>query len=426
MGKYKVLTDRLNTYFTSNKITIGTASPTSGAHAAGDIVISKSANANAFGWICVSSGSPGSWKVLKSGHDITKAEVEKVLTGVITSHTHNYAASTAAGGAANSAVKLQTARTLTVGNSGKSFDGTGNVSWTLSEIGAAAASHSHGYLPLSGGTMTNSITNNLTTGTWIDGAKGKALLTSTAAGSGFVSLISTKSTNGAFTINQYNGELNVSYMTNTNISNGTNNATYTARLLNEAGNTNFPGTVSAPKFSGSLSGNASTATTLATARTINGTSFNGSGNITTANWGTARNITIGNITRSVNGSTNVAWTIGDIGAAAASHKHSMADITAGNTAATATGSIYFNNAGKTHVGRLSCYNNTSTGDYVSLGLYDVADSNNVSYMTIYKDHMNINKPIHLSSSYMELNGNKFSISTSAPSGPSTGDIWIDI
>jgi hypothetical protein len=40
------------------------------------------------------------------------------------------------------------------------------------------------------------------------------------------------------------------------------------------------GTVTAPTFSGALSGNASTATTLQTARTINGVSFNGSANIT--------------------------------------------------------------------------------------------------------------------------------------------------
>jgi hypothetical protein len=39
-------------------------------------------------------------------------------------------------------------------------------------------------------------------------------------------------------------------------------------------------------------GNADTATKLATARTINGTAFDGSANITTANWGTARNISI--------------------------------------------------------------------------------------------------------------------------------------
>jgi hypothetical protein len=41
----------------------------------------------------------------------------------------------------------------------------------------------------------------------------------------------------------------------------------------------FTGTVTAPTFVGALSGNASTATTLASARTIAGVSFNGSANI---------------------------------------------------------------------------------------------------------------------------------------------------
>jgi hypothetical protein len=77
----------------------------------------------------------------------------------------------------------------------------------------------------------------------------------------------------------------------------------------------------ADTFTGALSGNATTATTLATSRTINGTSFNGSANITTSNWGTSRTITIGSTGRSVNGSANYTWTLGDIGAAASSHAH---------------------------------------------------------------------------------------------------------
>lgn len=64
-------------------------------------------------------------------------------------------------------------------------------------------------------------------------------------------------------------------------------------------------------------GNAGTATQLQTARTINGTAFNGSGNITTANWGTARNFTIGGKTASVDGSTAVSFTLAEIGAQAA-------------------------------------------------------------------------------------------------------------
>jgi hypothetical protein len=59
---------------------------------------------------------------------------------------------------------------------------------------------------------------------------------------------------------------------------------------------------------------AGTANTLATARTINGVSFDGASNITTANWGTARDLTIGNTTKSVNGSNNVSWSLSEIGA----------------------------------------------------------------------------------------------------------------
>ena len=43
----------------------------------------------------------------------------------------------------------------------------------------------------------------------------------------------------------------------------------TAKILDESGNTSFPGTVVAPKFTGSLNGNAATASKLSTARKIN-------------------------------------------------------------------------------------------------------------------------------------------------------------
>jgi hypothetical protein len=59
--------------------------------------------------------------------------------------------------------------------------------------------------------------------------------------------------------------------------------------------------ISVTGSSASTTGNAATATTLQTARTINGTSFNGSANITTANWGTARTIW----GQSINGSANI-------------------------------------------------------------------------------------------------------------------------
>ncbi len=68
--------------------------------------------------------------------------------------------------------------------------------------------------------------------------------------------------------------------------------------------------------SGNIStANAGTATKLQTPRTINGTSFDGTADITTAKWGAARTITIGNTGKSFDGSENVSWSLDEIGAA---------------------------------------------------------------------------------------------------------------
>ena len=65
------------------------------------------------------------------------------------------------------------------------------------------------------------------------------------------------------------------------------------------------------KVIGNLIGNADTASKLQTPRAINGTNFDGTNPITTAQWGQARNINIassdgtgGGTTVSINGSTN--------------------------------------------------------------------------------------------------------------------------
>lgn len=155
-------------------------------------------------------------------------------------HTHNYAGSSSAGGSANAAVKLETARTLTIGSTGKAFDGTGNVSWTLAEIGAAAIDH----------------------GT------------------------------------------HVTYSADAPKANGTASAG-TAATVSRSDHVH--------PLQTTVSGNAGTATKLATPRSINGTSFDGSADITTAKWGTARDITIGNAKKSVDGSAAVSFALSEIG-----------------------------------------------------------------------------------------------------------------
>ena len=51
-----------------------------------------------------------------------------------------------------------------------------------------------------------------------------------------------------------------------------------------------------------------------TARLINGSSVDGTSDVTTSKWGASRSITIGSTAKSVDGSSNITWTLGEIGA----------------------------------------------------------------------------------------------------------------
>jgi hypothetical protein len=93
-------------------------------------------------------------------------------------------------------------------------------------------------------------------------------------------------------------------------------ASATANTVNTIVLRDSSGNFSAGTITAALSGNSTTATTLQTARNINGTSFNGSAAITTATWGTARTITIGSTGKSVDGSASVSWSLAELGAAA--------------------------------------------------------------------------------------------------------------
>lgn len=92
------------------------------------------------------------------------------------------------------------------------------------------------------------------------------------------------------------------------------NTSYSSTVAN-----NYNTHVSRPNSS--YANRAASADRLTTARSINGTNFDGTANITTSYWGTARNFTIGNATKSVNGSANVSWSFADIGGAPANHSH---------------------------------------------------------------------------------------------------------
>ena len=102
-----------------------------------------------------------------------------------------------------------------------------------------------------------------------------------------------------------------------NVSVTDNSHNHTSANISDATSLNTPnmvvrrdinGDVAVRYVVGGLTGNALTATTLETPRTINGTSFNGGSNITTSSWGTSRTLTLaGAVTGSVDidGSGNV-------------------------------------------------------------------------------------------------------------------------
>jgi hypothetical protein len=137
-------------------------------------------------------------------------------------------------GNAGTATALQTARTISLGgdlSGSASFDGTGNITIT-STIGANSVA-------LGTDTTGNYVAAGATSGNGISG--------------------SVSSEGGTFTVT----------------SNATNANTGSTLVFRDASGNFSAGTISA-----ALNGNASTATTLQTARTINGVSFNGSANIT--------------------------------------------------------------------------------------------------------------------------------------------------
>lgn len=218
-----------------------------------------------------------------------------------------------------SGVTPNTYKSVTINSLGHVTGGTNPT--TLAGYGitdAAAKNHSHSYLPLSGGTLTGRLTANgkstfpSTAGSWITG------MTLTNPSIGISTQQSQSSYHPYFGVKTYSGHVvNIGGLGDNfgfygYYAGRTANGTDWSFVFNAGtGALTSTGAITAPSFNGT----ASKSNILATARTINGTSFNGSANITTANWGTTRTLTIGKTGKSVNGSGNVTWTLSEIDAA---------------------------------------------------------------------------------------------------------------
>lgn len=104
---------------------------------------------------------------------------------------------------------------------------------------AAPVSHTHSYLPLTGGTVSGPINSSKVTSTYLAGNQGQSIINSTVSAGSYVMLAKMNSTNGYFTHGAYQGKYLLQYTAKSTVDAGTNNVTKSVTLLNEAGNTSF-------------------------------------------------------------------------------------------------------------------------------------------------------------------------------------------
>lgn len=103
------------------------------------------------------------------------------------------------------------------------------------------------------------LVTGLVSSTYLAAAKGNTLVSSTAPAGAYIAFTRGASKNGVFIQDVYDTCYEVHYISNANINANNNAPTKTVVLLDEAGNSSFPGKVSGT-FSGNLSGTASHAT----------------------------------------------------------------------------------------------------------------------------------------------------------------------
>lgn len=133
---------------------------------------------------------------------------------------------------------------------------------TASSVGAAASSHSHSQISA---TVAGTNSLDMVYAKIADNDYFRLRVGGTASNEGYVELATADDGNERIYVRQYTGTFTTVKRTLT--------------LLDGSGNSSFPGTVTASTFSGSLNGNATSASKLQTTHTIWGQNFNGTQNV---------------------------------------------------------------------------------------------------------------------------------------------------
>ena len=359
MSKYNILTDKVNTYFTNNKITIAASKPTIGTWEKGDIVISSSPT-SLFGWICTAAGTPGTWMDLNTASDL--------------SHNHN------------------------------------SQYYTKNEIDKKITSHTHSYLPLSGGTVTGETV--FSQGTRIHSAEG------TAGSTGYVN-IAQISVTGTYANQPFT-------FTFTQRGNGTTSRVHLAFTPTDTTdpaidnfNVEGPGDVYIRK-------SATSTWQLYIKKTegydrIDILDFN-KGKYAAGLKVTWKNALVSSVPSGFITAETRAY-----------HKHRLMDLhmidsdgkPVGNSSTTPIGTTYVRNSSKEHAARYSCYHNEDTKtDYTTIGLYNLSSKSNTTYINLYPSYVYTNKALHSGEEYIQLSGKKLYMKSSSPGAIGAGNVWI--
>ena len=330
------------------------------------------------------------------------SDIQTQLNGkAASSHTHNYAGSSSAGGPANSVASSMVVKLnggTTEGTNMFTFNGSAakTVNITASSIGAASASHTHNYAgSSSAGGAANSVKEDMVIK--LNGGTAEGTSQFTYNGSTAKSINITPSSIGAATVSH---GTHVSFSTYAPKANGTASAG-SASTVSRSDHVH--------PLQTSVSGNAGTATKLATARTIaltgsvtgSGT-FDGSGNLsitTTTNHthnyagsssaGGAANSVASNMVVKLNGGTTegtnmftfngsaaktVNITASSIGAASASHTHNYAGSSSPGGAATSANKV---NSTLT-IRRKMASSTSTTTDYSTMATFNGSSAVNLT------------------------------------------------
>jgi hypothetical protein len=121
-------------------------------------------------------------------------------------------------------------------------------------FGTMATKTSSDYLPKSGGTMTGSIKAAGLTGTWVDAAKNsKAVISSTASAGTFHPMYTFKTNNGSMVLAGYQGGLQCSYLTKSNVDAGENTVSSCVQIVTENGGAIYPNVVQSYQHKATMS-----------------------------------------------------------------------------------------------------------------------------------------------------------------------------